>query len=158
MIEQMNIRLPEITESAEELKDRLRCETRGRQKQRIQALYLLKTGQAYSCTQVGHLLGVGRRAVGKWLDRYRAEGLAGMLEIRTHTNRSRSLTPEQEEHLRRKLSEPEGFESWGAVQSWVNKTFGLELPYTTVYGIAHDEMGARLKVARKSHTKKQTSG
>lgn len=154
----MNIRIPEITESAEELKDLLRRETRGRQKQRLQALYLLKTGQVHSRTRVGQLLGVGRRAVGEWLDRYETEGLDGLLEIRTHTNRPRSLTPEQEEALRQKLSEPQGFESWGAVQAWVNETFGLELPYTTVYGIAHDEMGARLKVARKSHTKKQTSG
>ncbi len=154
----MNIRIPEITESAEELKELLRRETRGRQKQRLQALYLFKTGRAKSRTEVGQFLGVGRRAVGEWLDRYEAEGLCGMLEIRTHTNRPRSLTAEQEEALRQKLSEPEGFESWGAVQAWVNETFGLALPYTTVYGIAHDEMGARLKVARKSHTKKQGSG
>lgn len=154
----MNRSVPEIAESAEDLKELLRRETRGRQKQRLQALYLFKTGQADSRTRVGQLLGVGRRAVGEWLDRYRTEGLAGMLEIRTHTNRPRSLTPEQEEALRQKLSEPEGFESWGAVQAWVNEAFGLELPYTTVYGIAHDEMGARLKVARKSHTKKRASG
>lgn len=154
----MNRKIPEITESVEELKELLRRETRGRQKQRLQALYLLKTGQARNRTQAGRLLGVGRRAVGEWLDRYEAEGLEGLLEIRTHTNRPRSLTAEQEEALRQKLSEPEGFGSWGAVCSWVNETFGLELPYTTVYGIAHDEMGARLKVARKSHTKKRGSG
>jgi len=150
-------RLPEIDEDVETLKEYHRQEDRGRQIQRLQALYLIQTDQAKSRREIARLLGVGKKAVGAWLDRYEVEGLEGMLTIRTHTNRSRALTPEQEERLKEKLSDPEGFESWGAVQSWVNETFGLDLPYSTVYGIAHDKMGARLKVARKSHTKKRGS-
>ena len=59
----MNKGLPKIGESVEELKERLRQETRVRQKQRLQALYLLKSGQAQSRTRVGELLGVSRRTV-----------------------------------------------------------------------------------------------
>jgi len=154
----MNKAIPEIQESAEALKEALRGETRSRQMQRLQALYLLKTGQAKSRTQVGRLLGVSRKTVGDWLERYEAEGLGGLLSIRTHTNRSPSLTPEQKERLSQQLSKPEGFSSYGAVQVWVKQTFGLDLPYTTLYGIVRGERGAKLKVARKSHTKKQSSG
>ena len=150
--------LPEIRESAEELKERLRQETRGRQKQRLQALYLLQSGQAQSRTQVGQLLGVGRRAVGEWLHRYEREGLERMLELDTHTNRAYSLTPQQERALRQKLSEPEGFESYTAAHAWVNETFGLDLAYKAVHQIVRYRLGAKLKVARKSHTKKQGSG
>jgi len=148
----------EIVESVEELKDRLQKETRGRQKQRLQALYLLKTEQAKSRREIARLLGVGKKAVGNWLERYQAEGLEGLLSIRTHTNRAYSLTEEQEKQLREKLSAPEGFPSYGAVQSWVKATFGLDLPYPTVYGIVRYRLGAKLKVARKSHTQKPPSG
>jgi len=147
----------EIVESVEDLKDRLHQESRGRQKQRLQALYLLKTDQARSRREIARLLGVGKKAVGNWLERYQAEGLDGLLSIRTHTNRAYSLTPEQERQLREKLSEPEGFPSYQAVQSWIREAFGLDLPYSTVYGIVRYRLGAKLKVARKSHTKKQTS-
>ena len=154
----MNKALPEIHESVEELKERLRQETRARQKQRLQALYLLKSGQARSRTQVAELLGVSRRTVGEWLDRYADEGLEGLLEIRTHSNRKYSLTPEQDARLREKLSEPEGFKSYTAAHAWVNETFGLDLDYKVVHQIVRYRHGAKLKVARKSHTKKQASG
>ena len=151
-------KLPDVHESADALRERLRSEDRGRQKQRLQALYLIRTGQGKSRREIARLLGVGKKAVGLWLERYEAEGLEGLLEIRTHSNRTYSLTPEQEEQLKRKLSEPEGFESYKAVRSWINETFGLSLTYHTARQIARYRLGAKLKVARKSHTKKQGSG
>lgn len=153
----MNKSIPEIHESVEQLRERLRQESRARQKQRLQALYLLRSGQAKSRTQAGELLGVSRRTVGEWLDRYAAEGLEGLLEIRTHTNRNYSLTPEQDARLREKLSEPEGFPSYTAAHAWVNATFGLGLDYKAVHQIVRYRHGAKLKVPRKSHTKKQGS-
>ena len=96
--------------------------------------------------------------MGLWLERHEAEGLEGLLEIRTHSNRAYSLTPEQEEQLKQKLSGPEGFPSYGAVQSWINETFDLSLTYHTARQIVRYRLGAKLKVARKSHTKKRGSG
>jgi transposase len=154
----MNKALPEIVESVETLKERLRQETRSRQKQRLQALYLLKSGQAKSRTKVGELLGVSRRTVGEWLERYEKEGYERLLQLDTHTNRAYSLTVEQEERLKRKLSEPDGFPSYGAIQAWIHKTFGLSLTYDTARQIVRYRLGAKLKVARKSHTKKPPSG
>ena len=150
--------LPEVQESVETLRERLRLEGRGRQKQRLQALYLIRTGQAKSRREIARLLGAGKKAVGLWLDRYEAEGLEGMLEIRTRPNRKYSLTSDQEEQLKRKLSDPAGFESYTAAHAWVNETFGLGLKYKAVHQIVRYRLGAKLKVARKSHTKKQGSG
>ena len=151
-------KLPEVKERVDDLREHLRVESRGRQKQRLQALYLIRTDQAKSRRGIARLLGVGKKAVGLWLDRYEAEGLEGLLSIRTHSNRAYSLTPEQEEQLKQKLSEPEGFPSYGAVQSWINETFGLALTYDTARQIVRYRLGAKLKVPRKSHTKKQGSG
>jgi transposase len=154
----MNQAVPQIHESAEGLKERLRQERRSRQKQRLQALYLLKSGQAKSRTQVGLLLGVSRRTIGEWLERYKTGGLERLLQIDTHTNRAYSLTPDQEAQLKQKLSDPAGFPSYGSIQAWMNETFGLSLTYFTARRIVRDRLGAKRKVARKSHTKKPASG
>ncbi len=81
-----------------------------------------------------------------------------LLRLDTHTNRAYSLSEEQDAHLRQKLSEPEGFGSYTAAHAWVNETFGLSLDYKAVHQIVRYRHGAKLKVARKSHTKKQSSG
>jgi transposase len=150
--------LPTIHETVDVLKERQRQESRGRQKVRLQMLYLLKSEQAKNRTEVGQLLGVSRRTVGEWLERYEEGGLERLLQLDTHTNRAYSLTADQEVQLRKKLSEPEGFRSYGSVQAWVNTTFGLSLTYDTVRQIVRYRLEAKLKVARKSHTKKQRSG
>lgn len=150
--------LPKINETENVLKERLRQENRCRQRLRLQMLYLLKSGQAKNRTEVGQLLGVSRRTVGEWLERYKKQGLERLLQLDTHTNRAYSLTKDQEAQLRQKLSEPEGLPSYSAIQVWINKTFGLSLSYDTVRRIVRYRLGAKLKVARKSHTKKQGSG
>jgi hypothetical protein len=58
--DRMNNALYKIVESVETLKERLRQETRSRQKQRLQALYLLKSDQARIRTKVGELPGIRR--------------------------------------------------------------------------------------------------
>ena len=145
----------EIRESVEELKDLIRKETQGRQKLRLQSLYLIKTKQSQSRIGIATLLGMGKKAVGNWLKRYEAEGLESMLTLRTHTNRAYSLSPDQEAQLIAKLSEPAGFSSYGAIQSWLKETFGLDLPYPTVHKIVRYRLDAKLKVPRKSHVNKK---
>ena len=71
----MNRKLPDITESAPELKERLRRESVGYKKQRLTALYLLQSGGANNRQQVADLIGINRKTVGHWLDAYQAGGL-----------------------------------------------------------------------------------
>ena len=59
----MNRSLPDITESATELKDRLRSESVGYKKQRLTAVYLLQSGGAKNRKQVADLIGVNRKTV-----------------------------------------------------------------------------------------------
>ena len=70
----MNRKLPDITESATELKNRLRKEWVVYKQQRLMALYLLQSGKATNRQQVADLIGVNRKTVGHWLDAYQAGG------------------------------------------------------------------------------------
>ena len=53
----------EIHESVEELRDLLTRESDGRRKERIQVLYLFKSGQVKSLCQAGQLLGRDRKTM-----------------------------------------------------------------------------------------------
>lgn len=153
----MNKKVPEITESAEDLKSRLRTATEKHQIQRLSALYLLRSGQAKNRKQVAELIGTNRISVGQWLSIYETQGLEKLLERRYAPGRVSALSEAQQEQLRAALQKPEGFQSYEQIRSYIADTLGVKMKYKAVYALVHDKWGAKLKVPRKSHIKKPTS-
>ena len=152
----MNKKVPEITESVEDLKSLLRDAKKKHEIQRLNALYLLKSGMAKNRTQVADLLGVHRLSVGTWLRAYETGGLQKLLERGYAPGYKPILTEEQQAILREELQKPEGFSSDGQIQTYIADTFGIKMNYKTVYAMVHDKWGAKLKVPRPSHVKKNT--
>jgi transposase len=75
----------EITETAANLKQRLRTQKTASDKERLQLLYRLKTGQATTIQSAATtLLGRHRVTVQEWLRLYRGGGLAALLEHNTN--------------------------------------------------------------------------
>lgn len=153
----MNKKVPEITESAADLKSLLRTATEKHQIQRLSTLYLLRSGQAKNRKQVAALIGTHRISVGQWLSIYETQGLEKLLERRYAPGRVSALTEAQQEQLRAALQNPEGFQSYGQIQDYIRETFGVEMKYKAVYALVHGKWGAKLKVPRKSHIKKPKS-
>jgi transposase len=150
----MNKTLPPIHESAEDLKQRLHQERNQRQRQRLHALYLLASGQATNRSDVATLLGLDRNTIGRWLTQYRDGGLAALLAVYVPAGKRPALTPDQLAHLRQRLTQPDGFASYGEIQQWIATTFGVQMGYHAVHTLVHDKLRARPKVARPSHEKK----
>ena len=150
----MNRTVPEITESAEDLKGLLRQAKKKHEIQRLNALYLLKSGQAKNRIQVAKALGVDRTSVGTWLAAYEAGGLKQLLERGYAPGRMPALTQQQQGLLRKELENPEGFHSYIQIQTYIAQTFGVKMNYKAVYAMVHDKWGAKLKVPRPSHVKK----
>lgn len=146
--------LPEIQEKDSKLKEMLRTEKRTRQRQRLQMLYLFKSGQATNRIKAAQMLAVNRMTIGRWLQIYEKEGLAGLLSIKTRSNRKLSIPPCILHVLKHELEKPEGFSSYKAIQIWLEQKFTLSIPYKTVHGIVRYRLKAKLKVGRKSHVKK----
>ena len=146
--------LPEIQESIPELKEMLRTEKRNRQRQRLQMLYLFKSGQADTRIKAAEMLAVNRMTIGRWLATYEKEGIPGLLSIKTKPNRKLSIPPCILHALKHELEKPEGFSSYRAIQIWLDENFALSIPYKTVHGIVRYRLKAKLKVGRKSHVKK----
>ena len=150
----MNKKVPEITESIQDLKRLLRKASKRHEIQRLTTLYLLKSGQAKNRVQVAELLGVDRMSVGHWLSAYETGGLEKLLERRYAPGRIPSLTEAQQAILRRELEKPQGFHSYVQIQEYIAETFGVKMKYKTVYAMVHDKWGGKLKVPRQSHVKK----
>lgn len=69
----------EINESPEELLEQLKNSDNQELKERIQALYWLKTKQVESTGAIASLTGKHRTTVSRWLSKYRKGGLKGLL-------------------------------------------------------------------------------
>ena len=146
--------MPEITESAEDLKGLLRQAKKKHELQRLNALYLLKSKQAKNRIQVVEALGVDRTSVSSWLAAYEARGLKQLLKRGYAPGCTPLLSVEHQEVLRKVLENPEGFHSYIQIQAYIAETFGVQMNYKAVYAMVHDKWGAKLKVPRKSHVKK----
>ena len=150
----MNRKLPDITESVTELKNRLRKESIGYKKERLTALYLLQSGLARHRKQVAPLIGVSRETVGHWLNAYEDGGIEQMLHRSSPPGRPPLLSETQLQALRAELDKPSGFSSYGQIQQFIADTYQVQMSYKAVYSLIHDKWKAKLKVPRKSHQKK----
>lgn len=146
-----------ITESREELEQRLRHETDARQQERLQMLYWLKHRLVDSRQEVAQLLNRDDSTVTRWLNDYRAGGIHQLLEIKTAPGAARVIPPEAMERLKARLAEPTGFPSYKAIWQWLRQECQVEVDYKTVHRVVRYELNAKLKVPRPRHHK-QASG
>lgn len=68
-----------IAESEEELKKRIQTASEGNQKEKLQMLWWLKSGQGKEQQEIGQRLGRDTSTVTRWLPKSRASGLSGLL-------------------------------------------------------------------------------
>jgi transposase len=151
----MNVALPEIKESVETLKKLMNKETVTYKKERLHALYLLKSGYATNRKQVAQLLGVARHTVGRWLKAYQQGGIEMMTHRDFSPGRHPLLSSDQLDQLKTELQKPNGFATYGEIQEFISETFGVSMSYKAVYSLVHDKWKAKPKVPRKSHKKKR---
>ena len=142
-----------ITESREELEQRLQHETEARQQERLQMLYWLKRGLVKSRQEIAQLLNRDDSTVTRWLNDYREGGIRQLLEIKTAPGAARVIPPEVMEQLQARLAEPTGFPSYKAIWQWLRQECHIEVEYKTVYRIVRYELNAKLKVPRPRHHK-----
>jgi transposase len=150
----MNKPLPAITESATTLQKRLRAEPEAKKRQRLQALYLVASGQATSRLALASLLAVHRHTVRAWLTLYEAGGLKALLTIHKAPGKVSRLTSPMLERLQARLNEPQGFVSYGAIQQYLAREHRLALSYSAVHALVRYKLGAKPKAPRRSHPKK----
>jgi len=83
-------------------------EKNGVKRQRMQMLYLVASGQARERQEIAQVLGVHRNTVGKWMQRYEAGGIGGLLEVRVAPGMRSALNGVQVAELHEALAAPRG--------------------------------------------------
>jgi transposase len=142
-----------IEESREELEHRLHHTSTASNKEKLQMLYWLKTGQAQNRQQLVKLLNRSEATITRWLNCYRKQGINVLLTIQTPPGAPSKIPPEIAESLFQRLQNPEGFCSYRDIQQWLAEACALEVSYTTVYKLVHDRWQAKLKVPRPQSSK-----
>lgn len=150
----MNKPLPSITESPEQLQKQLRAEADAKKRARLQALYLLASGQASSRLALAKLMAVHRHTIQTWLKRYETGGLQVLLTIKTAPGKTSSVPPRVLTTLQERLATVRGFGSYGEVQRYLARTHKIALAYSTVHKLVRYKLKAKLKAPRRSHPKK----
>jgi transposase len=151
----MYMHLPQVAEPVAELRARLKAETHPKKRQRLHLLYLIADGQVRSVIQAAQVLAVHRQTVGNWLEAYRAGGVEQLLTLRPNLGRRSAIPPTVEAALVARLAEPDGFASYGEIQTWLRETHGITMKYSALHHFVRYRLGARPKVARPAHEKKR---
>lgn len=63
------------------------------------------------------------------------------------------ISSEEMNQLKERLSQPQGFRSYGEIQDWLNLEFGIDLAYKTVRKIVRYKLKAKLKTPRPQSQK-----
>ncbi|MEG5039900.1 MULTISPECIES: helix-turn-helix domain-containing protein [unclassified Microcoleus] len=135
--------------TADELKIILSQQRTLPNKQKIQALYWLKTGASQSLTDVAERLGVHRITVHRWLTQYTAGGMPELLKIRQATGRPRVIPSAVIAGLSEKLSEEScDFKTYKEIGQWVEENYQISVKYQTLHKQVHYRMKANLKEAK----------
>ena len=148
--------LPDLAEPLGELQRLFRAARGPEKKRRLHSLVLLASGEATTRKAIAAHLGVERQTVARWFARYRDGGLAHMLlpSKRGPIPGQRTLPPPVLEALQARLASSEGFGGYHKIRLWLHETYGLDVPYKSVYTLVRYRLKAKLKVPRPEHPKK----
>lgn len=143
----------EIRESVEYLEKSLRHACSASQKERVQMLWWIKSGQVTQHQELGHRLGRDSSTISRWLGKYRQGGLSKLLEEKSSPGRAWKIDGEMLEQLKVRLQQSEGFKSYGEIQHWLEQQFDTVVNYKTVYNTVRYRLNAKLKVPRPQSLK-----
>ncbi|MBW4627346.1 MAG: helix-turn-helix domain-containing protein [Brasilonema octagenarum HA4186-MV1] len=146
-----------IKETGEELHTLLNQQKTAIGFQKVQTLYLFKTGQLKTIKDIAVAIGSHRVTVQNWLHKYRQAGILGLLEVRHGGGRQKIIPPEAIAVLEERLKDPNnGFKSYGEIHKWLQEFYGVKVDYKTVYATVRYQLKAKLKVPRRQSVKKDS--
>lgn len=123
---------------------------------RIKMLYLIKSGVTDSTQKLSTHLFTVPRVIQRWKNSYLSGGIDKLLSYDKGKNKSNGIiTPSISAAIKEQLSSPtSAFTSYIDLQQWLQENHLPTVSYRVVHHHATVKLKASLKVARKSHIKK----
>lgn len=148
----------EIQESSEELKQLLDKQTTVQMKERLQALYLLKTGTLCTLQELSSVLVRDPSTIYRWFQKYKQEGLEGLLKPYKSPGKTTTIPLTAMGKLKQYLEENQGFTSYGEIQTWLKVECGVDVSYHVVYRAVHQKLNATIKGSKPQKRLRKKSG
>ncbi len=84
---------------------------------------------------------------------YKQGGIDALLEVKTAPVKPALIPQKLMNQLRERLSQPQGFNSYGQIQEWLTQECQVVVAYKTVHKIGPYKLNAKLKVPRPRSAK-----
>ena len=126
---------------------------------RIKMLIELKKHEdtGISKRALADLIGVNHNSVQTWRTQYSKGGINLLLSHKMTGYKTPIITAEEREKIEDLLKNPSnGLRGYTELHAWIEKELSKEMLYNTLYKYCVREFGSGIKVARKSHIKKDT--
>lgn len=146
----------EIKESESEIK-RLIKNSNPMISKRLHALLVFKRNEDVGISKrlVSDEIGVNHNSVQTWRSLYIKGGIKMLISHSNIGYKPSKINDEQEQALKKQLENPHnGMVGFIELLDWFNKTFETTINYKTFHGFVVRKFNAKIKVARKSHIKK----
>ena len=124
---------------------------------RLYALLIFKEHefQGISKRDVALKIGVNHNSIQTWRKAYIDGGLSLLISHSKKSNVVSVISPEQELIIKQQLYNPNnGFVGFTEFLQWFNENQNTDIKYKTFYAFLVRKFNAKVKVARKSHVKK----
>lgn len=104
---------------------------------------------------VADIVGVNHNSVQSWRTIYQQGGIAALLKHERKEGRPSAITAEEHQLIEKKLCDPKnGLRGYVELLTWVEAEFKKTIKYNTLLKYSVRHFGSKIKVARKSHVKK----
>ena len=144
-----------VKETLPELKKMLKGSP-SHQTPKIKMLILIKESEMdLTKNELAAQIGVNHNSAQSWRKKYQSGGIKTLLSDGRIGFKPSIISKKAHEQIRIKLHNPEGaFTSFKDLQQWVDANFAKGINYNSLRHYVKRHFGAKLKVARKSHVKK----
>ncbi len=144
-----------IKESVDELRKSIGRTQNLKEKSKLKALLLVQSGEVSYQTELESRLKYTSKTIHVWLKTYELEGLASLISVKSGGNRKSIVDVSAHEALLRQLDDPSTkMTSYVELLNWYQEHYNPEMKYSSLYSYCRRKLRSKLKVARKSHIKK----
>jgi transposase len=118
-------------------------------------MLLLMAGGQTSSQELAAKTGVSRNSIATWKRSYSEGGIEQLASDLRGGDYKSNISPDDKKKIEKKLSDPKkAFTSFAEAQAWLKSELGIDKNYHAVNKYLKRNFGAKLKVGRKSHVKK----
>jgi transposase len=146
----------EISEDRKTLKNRLKSAKPWERPRLIMLLEMLKAGvSGITKEELMQRVGVCGQSINNWRKSYRQGGLLQLLSHKKKGFKPSVFSNEEKMELEKLVNNPKnGIVGYVELRQWVKEKFDKEVKYITILKFMEHNFNTKIKVARKSHIKK----